>query len=34
MYYRRKEMEKIYNEVLEKKKAAAAAAAAAQDSKL
>ena len=29
MYYRRKEMEKIYNEVLEKKRAAAAAAAAA-----
>ena len=28
MYYRRKEMEKIYNEVLEKKRAAAAAAAA------
>lgn len=29
MYYRRKEMERIYNEVLEKKAAAAAAAAAA-----
>jgi hypothetical protein len=29
LYYRRKEMDKIYNEVLEKKKAAAAAAAAA-----
>ena len=27
MYYRRKEMERIYNEVLEKKRAAAAAAA-------
>jgi hypothetical protein len=27
MYYRRKEMEKIYNEVLEKKRAAAAAGA-------
>ena len=36
MYYRRKEMERIYNEVLEKKRAAAAAAAsaAAPDSKL
>ena len=36
MYYRRKEMERIYNEVLEKKRAAAAAAAAAAapDSKL
>ena len=28
MYYRRKEMDRIYNEVLEKKRAAAAAAAA------
>jgi len=28
MYYRRKEMDRIYNEVLERKKAAAAAAAA------
>ena len=34
MYYRRKEMERIYNEVLEKKRAAAAAATAAPDSKL
>jgi hypothetical protein len=32
MYYRRKEMEKIYNEVLEKKKAAAAVSAAATGS--
>lgn len=31
MYYRRKEMEKIYNEVLEKKRAAAAAAAGATE---
>jgi activator of HSP90 ATPase len=30
MYYRRKEMERIYNEVLEKKRAAAAAAAASE----
>jgi hypothetical protein len=34
LYYRRKEMERIYNEVQEKKNAAAAAAAAAQESKL
>jgi activator of HSP90 ATPase len=34
MYYRRKEMERIYNEVLEKKAAAAASAAPAADSKL
>ena len=31
MYYRRKEMEKIYNEVLEKKRAAAAATAGATE---
>ena len=31
MYYRRKEMDRIYNEVLERKKAAAAAAAAATE---
>jgi hypothetical protein len=34
MYYRRKEMERIYNEVLEKKRAAAGACAGAPDSKL
>jgi activator of HSP90 ATPase len=34
MYYRRKEMERIYNEVLEKKRAAAGAGAGAPDSKL
>jgi hypothetical protein len=34
MYYRRKEMDRIYNEVLERKKAEAAAASAATASKL
>jgi len=34
MYYRRKEMDRIYNEVLERKKAEAAATAAATASKL
>jgi hypothetical protein len=33
-YYRRKEMERVYNEAIERKKAEAAAAAAAATSKL